>query len=65
MNKNDNYIILKQLKKNPNYINYNNSQFAYNNYFPFMPDVCKKCPNNIYNGGNGICNCYLGNLLFE
>jgi len=29
-----------------------------------LPDPCKACPNNIKNGGSGICHCILGSRIF-
>ena len=33
----------------------------FNNKSWSVPKACRNCPNHPSNGGNGICNCILGN----
>lgn len=36
-------------------------KFVSNPFKPFENSPCENCPNNIKNGGSGICHCILGN----
>lgn len=37
-----------------------NTNFDYQNIQSIIPEPCKSCPNHPSNGGNGICDCVLG-----
>ena len=39
---------------------YNNDNFINAIYRKDYSDYCSTCPNNLKNGGSGVCNCTLG-----
>ena len=39
------------------------NQTIYNNHIDYH-NYCDHCPNNIKNGGNGVCHCILGTRTF-